>query len=72
MSKDKFRVSFGMSIGDTVPLWGRGSSTYSSCRGKPLRRWFYCWANRPSEHSYGGVGFKAGFIFVRIVCGRSG
>jgi hypothetical protein len=64
---DGFRLSLGVSIGDTVPMWG--SRPVGPYRRTRRSRWFYAWANRPSEHSFGGVGFKAGFVFVRLVYG---
>jgi len=57
--RKRYRVSFGISISSIVPRWGSGK-----------RLWFYAFANRPNEHSYGCVGFKAGVVFVRFVYGR--
>jgi hypothetical protein len=51
----KYRVSIGISVGDTVPLRG----------GKR----FYVWAYRPDENSIGGVGVKLWFIFMRVCYG---
>ncbi len=68
MKKGRVRISLGLSVGDTVPLWG---SNYRSFGGRGLRsRWFYCWINSPNGHSYGGAGFKFIFIYARVVWGR--
>ena len=66
-SKPRHRLSFGLSIGDTVPLWGL---RYRYHYHKRHRR-FYGFAHKQNSSSFGVVGFKAGFIFVRFSWGRT-
>lgn len=59
--KERFRVRFGLSIGDTVPLWSKNGWGHKR---------FYAFASKPCCCTYGCVGFKAWVVFVQISYGR--